>query len=246
MSDAGSTGEVRLQKFMARAGVASRRKCEELILQGRVKVNGSVVAELGTKVRPGEDVVEFDGAALRMPGDCVVIMLNKPPGYLSAMADARDPNVVSKLVPVDDHPGLFPVGRLDRDTTGLLLFTTDGELGHSLLHPSRNVAKRYVAEVEGVLSEPERASLESGVVLDDGPTAPARCEVLAADASRGRSVVALEIHEGRKRQVRRMLKSVGHEVLRLHRESFGPVALGGLPQGEWRVLDPAEVASLRG
>lgn len=235
---------MRLQKYLARAGVASRRKCEELIAAGRVKVNGATVRELGTKVAPGVDAVEFDGEAVALPGETVVIMLNKPAGYLTAMSDARGEDTVAKLVPVGDYPGLFPVGRLDRDTTGLLLFATDGELGNRLLHPSRRVGKRYVAEVAGVLSEGERRRLEEGVELDDGMTAPARCEVLSARSDGSRCTVALSIHEGRKRQVRRMLAAVGHEVLALDRTTFGALSLGGLPRGQWRLLSSEEVALL--
>lgn len=235
---------MRLQKFLARAGVASRRKCEELIVEGRVSVNGRVVTELGTKVDPGSDIVAFDGEEVSLPDDAVVIMLNKPAGYLTAMSDSREQNVVSKLVPVDAYPGLYPVGRLDRDTTGLLLFTTDGELGHALLHPSKHVSKSYVAKVEGALSEAERQALETGVELDDGMTAPAKCEVISVEPDGTASTVRLTIHEGRKRQVRRMLKAVGHDVIALHRESFGPLALGDLPEGTWRELTPDEVESL--
>lgn len=237
--------EMRLQKFLSRAGVASRRKCEELIAQGRVSVNGRVVTELGTKVDASRDVVAFDGAEVRPPCDSVTMMLNKPAGYLTAMSDERGGRVVAELVPAVEHPGLFPVGRLDRDTTGLLLFTTDGELGNLLLHPSHNVDKRYVAEVRGALSEAERRALEEGVMLDDGMTSPARCEVLSVLPDGSRSTVALTIHEGRKRQVRRMLAAVGHDVVSLHRESVGALTLGDLAPGEWRELSPDEVALLR-
>lgn len=236
---------MRLQKFLARCGVASRRKCEALIAEGRVCVNGSVVTEMGTTVDPLSDVVTFDGSECKLPDESVTLMLNKPTGYLTAMQDARNQRLVAELVPQDDYPGLFPVGRLDRDTSGLLLFTTDGELGNALLHPSRNVTKRYVAEVEGKLSDEEVRQLESGVVLENGLTAPATCEVLGAGSRRGTSRVALEIHEGRKRQVRRMFHFVGHEVITLHRESFGPLKLGTLEPGKWRILSPQEAELLK-
>lgn len=236
---------MRLQKFLARAGIASRRKCEELIASGRIAVNGAVVTELGTKVDPATDVVTFDGKAVSLPDDAVVIMLNKPAGYLSAMSDSREGKLVSKLVPVDAYPGLFPIGRLDRDTTGLLLFTTDGELGNALLHPSKHVDKAYIAEVEGVLSEKGRRALEQGIELDDGLTAPAECEIVSVALDGKTSTVRLTIHEGRKRQVRRMLKAVGHEVLQLHRASFGPLTLGDLPEGQWRELGSEELMLLQ-
>lgn len=235
---------MRLQKFLARAGVASRRKCEELIASGRIAVNGSVVTELGTKVDPAHDAVAFDGRTVSLSADDVVVMLNKPAGFLTAMSDERGGRVVASLVPVGEFPGLFPIGRLDRDTTGLLLFTTDGELGHRLLHPSHNVEKRYVADVKGALSEEERCTLEDGVMLDDGMTAPAKCEVLSVLPDGSRSTVALTIHEGRKRQVRRMLAAVGHEVISLHRERVGGLSLGDLQPGEWRELSAEEVALL--
>lgn len=235
---------MRLQRFLARAGVASRRKCEELILAGRVRVNGSVVREMGTVVDPGCDVVEFDGVECHLPADRVVLMLNKPPGYLTAMEDARG-RTVAELVPVESYPGLFPIGRLDRDTTGLLLFTTDGDLGNGLLHPSRQVEKRYVAVIDGVLGADEVRALEGGIELEDGMTSPAVCKVLSSDRRSGCSVVALAIHEGRKRQVRRMFAALGHKVRKLHRESFGPVRVDGLAEGTWRLLDEDELAALR-
>lgn len=235
---------MRLQKFLARAGVASRRKCEELIMQGRVRVNGDTVREMGTVVDPACDVVEYDGVVQSLPEAGVTLMLNKPRGYVTAMEDARS-RTVAELVPVKEHPGLFPVGRLDRDTTGLLLFTTDGELGNALLHPSRHVEKRYVATIDGVLGAREVRALERGVQLEDGMTSPARCEVLSVAPDRRTSEVALTIHEGKKRQVRRMFAAVGHEVRRLRRESLGPLCVSGLSEGQWRLLDDAEVALLR-
>ncbi len=234
---------MRLQKFLARAGAASRRTCEKFIAAGRVSVNGEVVTEMGVTIDPASDVVKLDGVRQKIDGERVVIMLNKPAGYLTAMRDARE-RTVAELVPVDDFKGLFPIGRLDKDTTGLLLFTTDGELGHALLHPSRNVAKRYVADIRGVLDASDIEALEGGMMLDDGMTAPASCEVLSADTRRSRSRVALTIHEGRKRQVRRMFKTLGHDVVRLHRESFGPLDLGDIPEGAWRVLSEEEIALL--
>lgn len=234
---------VRLQKFLARAGVASRRRCEELIASGRVSVNGSVVRKLGVKVDPATDEVLFDGEVVRPLDSGSVIMLNKPTGYLTAMHDDRGRRCVSELVPVDGIPGLFPVGRLDKDTTGLLLFTNDGELGHGLLHPSHEVWKRYRAEVEGELTEEDIRHLEGGVMLEDGMAAPARCRVLAEDGST--SSIELSIHEGRKRQVRRMLAALGHPVIRLHREAVGPIALGDLERGTYRELTAAEITALK-
>ena len=244
---------MRLQKFLARAGAASRRGSENLMTAGRVRVNGEVVCELGSKVDPSRDVVTVDGREVRITDTATFLMLNKPAGYVTTMRDPGGRPCVAELVPTREHPGLFPVGRLDRDTTGLLLFTTDGEAAQALLHPSFEKDKHYVALVEGELTHGERALLERGVTLDDGPCAPARVERLSGrDAScvaprgvpRGCSVVGLTIHEGRKHQVKRMLAAVGHEVLALHRDTFGPLELGSLPSGAWRELTDAERAAV--
>lgn len=172
-------GPMRLQKFLARAGVASRRASEELIVAGRVTVNGTVASELGTKVDPARDAVAVDGAPVILPSAGATIMLNKPAGYVTTMDDPQGRACVADLVPTDRFPGLFPVGRLDRDTTGLLLFTTDGELGAALLHPRRHVEKRYRALVEGTLSADDVRRLREGVRLSDGMTLPARVEALS-------------------------------------------------------------------
>lgn len=211
---------------------------------GRVRVNGQIASELGTKVSAG-DAVEVDGEPVSLPVDAVTIMLNKPAGYVTTMSDTHGRATVAELIPLDEYPSLFPVGRLDMDTTGLLLFTTDGELGNRLLHPRFHVDKTYIAHVRGRLSEEDIAALQKGVVLEDGRTSPARVRVLddgAADEAA--SVVEIAIHEGRKRQVRRMFDAVGHTVLALQRVSFGALALGDLPEGAWRPLTDDEVAGL--
>lgn len=233
---------MRLQKYLARAGVASRRASERLIEAGRVAVNGQAVCELGAKVLPGIDAVTLDGAPVSLPQERVVLMLNKPAGYLTTMRDDRGRACVADLVPTDRYPGLFAVGRLDFDTTGLLLFTTDGELGNALLHPSHHVDKVYEAVVRGVPCEAALDRLRVGVVLDDGPTQPAGVRMLFAHGRRARLEVT--IHEGRKRQVKRMCEAIGHPVERLARVSFGPLSLSGLQEGAWRTLSPDEVASL--
>lgn len=262
---------MRLQKFLARAGAASRRGSENLMTAGRVTVNGEVVTELGSKVDPLVDEVAVDGRAVRLADAPVTLMLHKPAGFVTTMSDPQGRPTVAELVPAGEHPGLFPIGRLDRDTTGLLLFSTDGELGHALLRPKGHVAKRYLALVEGRPTRAELERLRAGIELDDGPTLPAEAAVLEGDAerralacldasapesraasrqhasalrSRGTSVVRIGLHEGRKRQVRRMLGAVGHPVLALHRDSFGPLELKGLPRGAWRALDPDEVEAL--
>lgn len=245
---------MRLQRFLARAGVASRRGSEAIMTAGRVTVNGQVASELGTKVDTERDVVEVDGKRVVWGETPVYLMLHKPAGFITTMSDPQGRHCVAELVPTDRYPGLFPVGRLDFDTTGLLLFTTDGDLAQALLHPSRHVAKRYVALVDGVVSDDELEPLRSGMMLDDGPCKPARCRVLTHRAARaiwnitvpdGASVVEVELSEGRKNQVKRMLGRVHHPVLRLHRPAFGPLELGDLARGSWRLLTDEEIARLR-
>ena len=233
---------VRLQKYLARAGVESRRGAEDLIVAGRVCVNGSVVTKLGSKVDPDHDVVEVDGVAVSMVSSHVHLILNKPAGYVTTMDDPQGRPCVSQLVPRDRFPGLYHVGRLDRETRGLLLFTTDGELGHGLLHPSRHVDKTYLARVVGHPSEFALMALREGVELDDGPTAPADVHVVGSGDND--TLLSLTIHEGRTRQVRRMCAAVRHECIDLQRVSFGPLSLDGLEEGDWRLLDADEVAAL--
>lgn len=251
---------MRLQRFLARAGVASRRGSERLMTAGRVRVNGAVVTELGSKVDPASDVVTVDGVVCSISERARHIMLYKPAGFLTTMSDPHGRPTVAELVPVGEAPGLYPVGRLDLDTTGLLLFTTAGELGQALLHPSRHVTKHYVALVSGTPDARDLDRLRAGVMLEDGRAAPARAELLSprdplfsvvAPRGAGRTgggepnaVVGLTIHEGRKHQVKKMMQAVGHRVLRLHRDAFGPLRLTGLAEGAWRDLDDAEVAAL--
>lgn len=234
---------VRLQKFLARAGVASRRASEQLIVQGRVAVNGSVVTELGTKVNPDTDIVTVDGDTVTLSEDQCVLMLHKPAGYLTAMKEDRGRRCVAQLVPTQQYPGLFPVGRLDFDTTGLLLFTTDGELGNALLHPSFHVDKEYHAWVEGRPNKSALLALRNGVKLQDGMTAPAQVSLVKQDTNK--TLLSITIHEGRKRQVKRMCAAVGHPVVTLHRSKFGPLELGNLPVGKYRILNPDEVQALK-
>ena len=175
---------MRLQKFLARAGAASRRGSENLMTAGRVTVNGQVVTELGSKVDPLVDQVAVDGVVVRLADGPVTVMLHKPAGFVTTMSDPQGRPTVAQLVPVDRYPGLFPIGRLDADTTGLLLFSTDGDLGNGLLHPKHHVAKRYLACVEGRPAERDLARLRRGVELDDGLTAPADARLVEGPAAR--------------------------------------------------------------
>jgi 23S rRNA pseudouridine2605 synthase len=225
----------RLQKVLARVGIGSRRVCEELIAEGRVTVNGAV-AVLGRRVDVDVDKVAVDGIPVGVRPDLVHSLLNKPPGVVTTASDPQGRPTVVQLVPAE--PRVFPVGRLDVDTEGLLLLTNDGDLTHRLTHPSFGVEKEYLAEVVGTPSRATVRRLREGVTLDDGPTAPARASLS------GPNLLRLVIHEGRNRQVRRMCEAVGHPVRRLVRTRIGPLAERSLAPGEWRPLTPDEVRSL--
>lgn len=235
---------MRLQKFLARAGVASRRGSENLMTAGRVTVNDRVVTELGSKVDPLVDKVAVDGVAVEWGRGPVTIALNKPADFVTTMSDPYGRPTVADLVPTDTYPGLYPIGRLDADTTGLLLFSTDGELGNNLLHPSHHVDKTYIAMVKGLPCAEEIQLLREGVQLDDGMTAPA--EVYLLEGSTHCSRLQITVHEGRKRQVKRMCEYVGHKVMQLQRVQFGPIELDEdeLPSGKWRLLSEDEVEAL--
>jgi 23S rRNA pseudouridine2605 synthase len=234
---------MRLQKFLARAGAASRRGSEDLMTAGRVAVNGVVATELGTKVDPRVDVVTLDGRPVSIADEPVYLAFNKPAGVVTTMSDPQGRPTVATFVPVEEHPGLFPVGRLDFDTTGLLLFTTDGEIAHRLLHPSRHVEKVYRALIDGRAMEAELDRLRDGIALDDGLTAPARVKSLRSSGTT--TYVEIAIREGRKRQVRRMFSKIRHPVLELHRVTFGPISVEGLSRASWRHLTTDEVTALR-
>ncbi len=226
----------RLQKVLARVGIGSRRVCEDLIAEGRVTVDGEV-AVLGRRVDVETALIELDGAPIGVRPDLVHYLLNKPAGVVTTADDPQGRPTVVGLVPAE--PRVFPVGRLDVDTEGLLLLTNDGELAHRLTHPSFGVEKAYVAELEGSPSRAALRRLREGVELDDGTTAPARAALLEP------SVVRLTVHEGRNRQVRRMCDAVGHPVVRLIRTRIGPLADRSLAPGAWRELTGDEVRSLQ-
>jgi 23S rRNA pseudouridine2605 synthase len=227
--------EERIQKVLARAGYGSRRACEELIVAGRVRINGRL-PELGDRVDPDADEVEVDGALAVVSTALVHYLLNKPAGVVCTAADPQGRPTVVQLVP--DEPRVFPVGRLDAATEGLLVLTNDGPLTHRLTHPRFGVEKEYVAEVEGRPAPGAVRTLRRGVVLDDGITAPAKVALVSP------SVLRITIHEGRNRQVRRMCDAVGHPVRRLVRTRIGPVLDRRLAPGRWRDLTPAEIRGL--
>jgi len=233
-SGAGPDGE-RLQKVLARAGIGSRRTCEELIAEGRVTVNGAV-ADLGRRVDVEHDLVELDGAAIGVRPDLVYYLLNKPPGVVTTADDPQGRPTVVGLVP--DEPRVFPVGRLDVETEGLLVLTNDGELTHRLTHPSFGVDKEYLAHVNGQPTRAELRRLREGVELDDGLTAPAQVSMPTP------GLLRIVLHEGRNRQVRRMCEAIGHPVQRLVRSRIGPITDRKLKPGSWRELTVDEVRAL--
>jgi 23S rRNA pseudouridine2605 synthase len=238
-SEPASAEPERLQKALARAGVASRRACEDLIREGRVTVNGRV-ASLGDRVDPSADRVEVDGTRIPLDPELRYFAMNKPPGVVTTARDPQRRPDVTRFYP--PGPRVFPVGRLDRDTEGLLLLTNDGELAHRLMHPRHGVEREYLAEVEGRPSRQALARLEGGVALEDGPARARSARAVAGTANR--SAVRIVMTEGRKREVRRMLAAVGFPVRRLVRVRVGPVRLGRLGPGEVRELEPPEVRSL--
>lgn len=235
---------VRLQKYIAMCGVASRRNAETLISEGRVTVNGSLVREQGVKVEVGADKVTVNGKAVKPVNKQYYIMLNKPAGYVSTVKDQFDRPTVTDLLGEEIKARVFPVGRLDYETEGLLLLTNDGDFTYKITHPKHKINKTYIAVLKGGVSIKGLAQLRSGVRLDDGfVTSPAEVEML--DVDNGHTTIKITIHEGKNRQVRRMFDAVGSKVVGLRRISVGRVELGNLPLGRWRYLTSHEVNFLK-
>ncbi|MFC6332320.1 pseudouridine synthase [Paenibacillus septentrionalis] len=232
----------RLQKILAQAGVASRRKCEEMILSGAVEVNGEPVTTLGTKADPAVDVITVNGRPIRSEKK-IYVMLNKPKGVITSAKDPQGRKVVSDFLP-GIKERIYPVGRLDYDTEGLLLLTNDGEFANLLTHPKHHVPKTYHATVKGVPHGSALEQLQQGVMLEDGMTSPAEVEYQDVNMEANEATVRITIHEGRNRQVRRMFEAVGHKVIKLKRVRFGELGLDGLPRGKFRHLTEAEVKTL--
>lgn len=232
---------VRLQKVLAAAGVASRRVVEDYIVEGRIRVNGVVVEELGRRIDPENDLVDVDGTAIQLDVSKRYVMLNKPTGVVSTMKDENGrPDL--RLYTKDWEERLYNVGRLDAETSGLLILTNDGDLAHVLAHPSFGVTKVYIAKVEGTVTAQVIAQLTKGIELEDGFIKADKARLL--DASKGASLVELTLHSGRNRIVRRMLSAVGHPVTELVRRQFGPLHLGTLPAGKARELTKIERGAL--
>ena len=234
---------MRLQKFMAQCGVASRRRSEEIILEGRVKVNDVIVKELGTTVDPHKDIVKVDNNKIEMESRKVYIMLNKPEGYVTTLKDKHSEKIVLDLVE-EIEERVFPIGRLDLDTSGLLLMTNDGDLAYKLTHPSHEVAKKYIALVEGIPNAKKLERFKKGLKIDGRLTAEAYVRIVKK--YRDSSVLEISIHEGRNRQVRKMCEYIRHPVIKLKRISIGKLDLGNLEVGKWRYLTEKEVRYLKG
>ena len=233
---------MRLQKYMALCGVASRRKSEEIILSGKVKVNGKIIKMLGTTINPDNDVIMVNGKVIKPEAVKVYIILNKPTGYVTTLKDEFNRRKVIDLIKgVDER--VYPVGRLDYDTSGLLILTNDGDLTYKLTHPSHEIVKVYMARVEGIPKEEELNRFRNGLKIDDYITSKAKINVLKE--YKNSSILEIRIHEGRNRQVRKMCASIDHPVLELKRVSFGGVELGNLKEGEWKFLSNQEIDFLK-
>ncbi|MGO0060952.1 pseudouridine synthase [Brevibacillus fluminis] len=233
----------RLQKVLAQAGVASRRSCEELIVSGRVQVNGVTIRELGTKVDPASDVITVDQQPIARE-KLVYLLLYKPIGVITSLADPEGRKVVTDLLPGIEQR-VYPVGRLDYDTSGLLLLTNDGDLANRLAHPSYELDKVYRARVKGKAEPEEVKMLAKGIMLDDGMTAPGEARIVHYDPQKDQTLLEIVIHEGRNRQVRRMCAAIGHPVVTLERIRIAFLTIGKLRRGEYRHLTPEEVQQLK-
>ena len=232
----------RLQKVMSEFGVASRRKCEEMIAAGKVKVNGRFITEQGCKVDIEKDIIEVDGKILKSLDDKLYIILNKPVGCITSVKDQFGrPTVLDLLNGISIR--VFPIGRLDYDTEGLILLTNDGDLTYKITHPKHNIDKTYRALVRGEVNQKDVMNFVMGIEIEDYVTAPAKLEIVKY--SKGKSIIDITIHEGKNRQVRKMCSAMGHEVIRLKRIRIGEIGLGNLKIGEWRYLSNSEIKYLK-
>ena len=234
--------EERLQKYLAECGVASRRKCEELILEGKVKVNNQIVTELGVKVNPEKDIVKFEDKEIKPTSKMVYILLNKPIGYVTTADDQFGRDTVLDLVKVKER--IVPVGRLDMYTSGALILTNDGDFVYKVTHPKHEIEKTYTVTVKGIIKNEEVEQLRKGVKIDDYITKPAKVKILKTDIEKNISRLEIVIHEGKNRQVRKMCESVGRKVLALHRSKIGKIEVKDIELGKWRYLKDGEIQEL--
>ena len=234
--------EERLQKYLAQCGIASRRKCEELILQGRVQVNGVTVTELGTKINPEKDKIKFDGKDIKQAQKLVYILLNKPIGYVTTADDQFGRDTVLDLVKVKER--IVPVGRLDMYTSGALILTNDGDFVYQITHPKHEIEKTYTVTIKGIVQNSEVEQLRNGIKIDDYITKPARVKILKTDTEKDISRLEITIHEGKNRQVRKMCEAVGRKVLALHRSKIGGIGVKDIELGKWIYLTANEVQQI--
>ena len=234
--------EIRLQKYLAEAGIASRRKAEELILQGKVQVNGKVVTELGTKVAPGKDKVTYENKIVQIKDKKIYILLNKPIGYVTTVKDQFDRDFVLDLVKVKER--LVPVGRLDMYTSGALILTNDGDFVYKVTHPKHEIHKTYTVTLKGMVSKENVEALRTGVDNGGYMTKPARVKILKIDEEKQITRLEIIIHEGKNRQVRRMCEAIGHKVLALHRSAIAGIGVKDIELGKWRYLSKEEVKKI--
>lgn len=235
---------MRINKYIALCGVASRRKAEELILAGRVTVNDEVMTELSYKVDEENDIVKVDDKLIKEENKLVYILLNKPEGYITTVKDQFDRPSVLDLVS-DIKERVYPIGRLDYETSGLLLLTNDGDLTYKLTHPKHEIDKTYVARVKGKLTKEEIERFKTGLKIEDYTTAPAKLKVIKYDEQRDSSLLEIKIHEGKNRQVRKMCKAINHPVLRLRRSAMGKIKIGDCEIGKYRYLTEDEIEYLK-
>ena len=237
--------EIRLQKFLANAGIASRRKCEELILDGKISVNGKVITELGTKINPNNDIVVYDGKEVKNEDrQFIYILLNKPIGYVTTAEDQFGRDCVLDLIKEVDTR-IVPVGRLDMYTSGALILTNDGDFVYKVTHPKHEISKTYTVTVKGIVSEDEIQNLRDGVIINnDYKTRPAEVRIRKIDKEKSISRIEITIHEGKNRQVRKMCEAIGKKVLALHRNKIGNITVKDLKIGNWRYLNSNEVKEL--
>lgn len=237
--------EIRLQKFLANAGIASRRKCEELILDGKISVNGKVITELGTKINPNNDIVVYDGKEVKNEDrQFIYILLNKPIGYVTTVEDQFGRDCVLDLIKEVDTR-IVPVGRLDMYTSGALILTNDGDFVYKVTHPKHEISKTYTVTVKGIVSEDEIQNLRDGVIINnDYKTRPAEVRIRKIDKEKSISRIEITIHEGKNRQVRKMCEAIGKKVLALHRNKIGNITVKDLKIGNWRYLNSNEVKEL--
>lgn len=236
-------GLVRLQKYISDCGIASRRKAEELILHNKIMVNHRIVNNLGYKVNPKSDIVELDGKTLVLNNKKIYVLLNKPIGYITTVSDQfKRPTVMDLVKDIDER--IYPVGRLDYNTSGLLLLTNDGELANIIMHPKYEIDKTYVAKVKGIPDRQGLEKLRKGIKIDDYITSPSNVSIISS--SKNHSTIKITIHEGKNRQVRKMFEQIGHKVIELKRISLGKINIEGIKEGTWRYLTKDELNYLRG